>query len=170
KTCLPLARYWPQRSPCLPHTTMLCHSVRSWRLPSASFQTSEVAIGNRATAFPLLVKRTSGSLPKLPIRIALLTDMEASRVFNRAVEQPSAFERALSQRANSDQQSEYCFALCSLPLASLCQITMPKRKYLIAGFCWSQSSQDHQPRRKVWRSSTPCLAPKLRNVFAQRAE
>jgi hypothetical protein len=59
--------------------------------------------------------------------------MEASEVFNRAVEQPSAFERALSQRANSDQQSETCFALCSLPLVSLSDndAEIPYRRLLL---------------------------------------
>jgi hypothetical protein len=83
-------------------------------LPSASFQTSEVAIGNRATAFPLLVKRTSGSLPKLPIRIALLTDMEASEVFNRAVESrlPLSALYRKEQKAINKVNTALLYALC----------------------------------------------------------
>src|SRR3970282_243730 len=89
-TCRPLARYCPQCSPCLPQTTTLCHSVRSCRLPSRSFHTSEVATERRATALPLLVKRTSGSLPRLPTRMTLLTVMDASeehRLVSRALMQ-----------------------------------------------------------------------------------
>src|SRR6516164_4590010 len=80
-TCLPLARYWPHVSACFPQTIMLCHSVLSCRLPSASVHISDVAIGNRPTARPVEVKRTSGSFPKLPIRITLLTDIQASRLW-----------------------------------------------------------------------------------------
>src|SRR4029450_2988361 len=78
KTCLPLARYCPQVSPCFPQTMILCHSVLSCRLPSASVHTSDVAMGKRATARPVEVKRTSGSFPRLPIKIALFTDIRAS--------------------------------------------------------------------------------------------
>jgi hypothetical protein len=42
-----------------------------------SFQTSLVATGNRATACPLPVKRTSGSFPRLPISSTLFTDIAA---------------------------------------------------------------------------------------------
>jgi hypothetical protein len=37
-------------------------------------------MGKRATARPVEVKRTSGSFPKLPIKIALFTDIGASRL------------------------------------------------------------------------------------------
>src|SRR3954451_14691965 len=74
-TCRPLDRYCPHVSPCFPHTTMLCHSVRSCLPPSASLHCSLVAIGNLATALPLPVNRTSGSLPRLPTRMTLLTDI-----------------------------------------------------------------------------------------------
>src|SRR5262249_35746857 len=76
-TCRPFCRYWPHVSPCFPHTTTLCHSVRSWRCPSRSFQTSLVATGNRATACPPPVKRTSGSFPRFPISSTLFTDIAA---------------------------------------------------------------------------------------------
>src|SRR5262249_17373886 len=66
---------------------MLCHSVLSCRLPSASVHISDVAIGKRATARPVEVKRTSGSFPKLPIRIALFTDIRGSPTKNRSKEQ-----------------------------------------------------------------------------------
>src|SRR5262245_12172785 len=52
---------------------MLCHSVRSC-LPVSVFQTSLVANGNLHIARPLGVKRTSGSLPRLPTSKTLLTE------------------------------------------------------------------------------------------------
>src|SRR5215813_6711750 len=69
---------------------MLCHSVLSCRLPSASVHISDVAIGKRATARPVEVKRTSGSFPKLPIRIALFTDIRASRLSQNRVSTETA--------------------------------------------------------------------------------
>src|SRR3954468_9644198 len=53
--------------------TTRCHSVRSWRLPSLSFQLSEVATRKLTTSPPLLSERLSGSSPRLPTRITLLT-------------------------------------------------------------------------------------------------
>src|SRR4051812_32598982 len=53
--------------------TTRCHSVRSWRLPSLSFQFSEVATRRFTTSPPLLSERLSGSSPRLPTRITLLT-------------------------------------------------------------------------------------------------
>src|SRR3954471_9815571 len=53
--------------------TTRCHSVRSWRLPSLSFQFSEVATRMFTTSPPLLSERLSGSSPRLPTRITLLT-------------------------------------------------------------------------------------------------
>src|SRR5215210_3008591 len=53
--------------------TTLCHSVRSWRLPSLSFQLSLVAIRMLTTSPPLFSDRASGSAPRLPIRITLFT-------------------------------------------------------------------------------------------------
>src|SRR6478672_82958 len=50
-----------------------CHSVFSWRLPSRSFQVSDVAIRRFTTSPPLLNERDSGSAPRLPTRITLFT-------------------------------------------------------------------------------------------------
>src|SRR5271167_753034 len=52
---------------------MLCHSVRSCQLPSLSLKRSLVARLNLATGVPCGVNFTSGSLPRLPMRITLLT-------------------------------------------------------------------------------------------------
>src|SRR3982751_5467420 len=50
-----------------------CHSVRSWRLPSRSFQFSDVATRRLTTSTPLGMERDSGSAPRLPTRITLFT-------------------------------------------------------------------------------------------------
>src|SRR5467141_3193789 len=73
KTWRPLERYSPQFSAALPHTTTRCHSVRSCFWPALSVQASLVATVKFATAWPLGVYRTSGSRPRLPIRMTLLT-------------------------------------------------------------------------------------------------
>src|SRR5579862_1950237 len=52
---------------------MLCHSVRSCHWPSLSLKRSLVANENLATGIPPWVYFTSGSLPRFPIRITLLT-------------------------------------------------------------------------------------------------
>src|SRR5580704_14310883 len=52
---------------------MLCHSVRSCQLPSLSLKRSLVASENLATGMPPGVYFTSGSLPRFPIRMTLLT-------------------------------------------------------------------------------------------------
>src|SRR5579863_5662233 len=52
---------------------MLCHSVRSCHWPSLSLKRSLVAIENLATGMPPWVYFTSGSLPRFPIRMTLLT-------------------------------------------------------------------------------------------------
>src|SRR5271154_2806285 len=55
-------------------TTTLCHSVRSLRSPVfLSFQESEVARVKLTTRSPELSWLTFGSLPRLPIRMTLLT-------------------------------------------------------------------------------------------------
>src|SRR5437764_4908482 len=51
-TCFPLTRYSDSDSACLPHRSILCHSVRSWRWPLLSFHTSDVAMLNFDTAAP----------------------------------------------------------------------------------------------------------------------
>src|SRR5207302_3335589 len=53
--------------------TMLCHSVRSCHSPALSLNRSLVAMLNLATGVPLGVYLTSGSLPRFPTRITLLT-------------------------------------------------------------------------------------------------
>src|SRR3954454_19054176 len=53
--------------------TTRCHSVRSWRLPSLSFQFSDVATRRLTTSPPLLSERLSGSSPRLPTNMTLLT-------------------------------------------------------------------------------------------------
>src|SRR5262245_58207387 len=54
--------------------TTRCHSVRSRRSPVAlSRQVSEVATLKLATGRPSFVRRISGSFPRLPTRITLLT-------------------------------------------------------------------------------------------------
>src|SRR5205823_13296991 len=56
---------------------MRCHSVRSCFCPCLSVQFSLVAMVKFATACPLGVYRTSGSLPRLPMRMTLLTPLPA---------------------------------------------------------------------------------------------
>src|SRR3954466_4772089 len=73
KTWRPLERYSPQASAALPQTTTRCHSVRSCFWPALSVQASFVATVKFATAAPLGVYRTSGSRPRLPMRMTLLT-------------------------------------------------------------------------------------------------
>src|SRR6266850_7116493 len=73
KTWRPLERYSPQFSADLPQTTTRCHSVRSCFWPALSVQASLVATVKFATACPLGVYRTSGSRPRLPTRMTLLT-------------------------------------------------------------------------------------------------
>src|SRR5581483_9598779 len=54
--------------------TTECHSVRSWRSPVVlSRQLSDVATRRLTTVEPLLSRRTSGSRPRLPTRMTLLT-------------------------------------------------------------------------------------------------
>src|SRR4051794_4944375 len=53
--------------------TTRCHSVRSWRLAALSFQPSEGGAPMFPTSPPLLGERLSGSSPRLPTRITLLT-------------------------------------------------------------------------------------------------
>src|SRR6185503_13825074 len=52
-------------------TTQRCHSVFSCFWPLASFHERLVASENVATRFPPVVDRTSGSLPRFPIRVTL---------------------------------------------------------------------------------------------------
>src|SRR5262249_32529988 len=52
---------------------MSCHSVRSCLAPEASFHAVVVASEKRASVVPCGVVRISGSLPRFPIRMTLLT-------------------------------------------------------------------------------------------------
>src|ERR1700722_15006725 len=73
-TCDPLRRYSAAISPDGPKSAMLCHSVRSCCAPEAfSFQDSLVAIRILVTVMPLGMERVSGSAPRFPTRITLLT-------------------------------------------------------------------------------------------------
>src|SRR5580704_5098857 len=71
----PFFRYCCAISACLPQTTILCHSVRFCRSPLLSLNVSSVASEKLHTAWPPLVYRVSGSLPKRPTKITLLTDI-----------------------------------------------------------------------------------------------
>src|SRR6187549_3357717 len=53
------------------HTTHRCHSVFSCFEPDASFHDRLVAREKVATLLPPVVARTSGSLPRFPIRVTL---------------------------------------------------------------------------------------------------
>src|SRR6266478_5278118 len=75
KTSEPFFRYCWAISACLAHTTILCHSVRFWRSPLRSLKLSSVASEKLQTAWPAPVYLVSGSLPKRPTRITLLTDI-----------------------------------------------------------------------------------------------
>src|SRR5579863_8020027 len=70
---MPFFRYSPAISAVRAQAVMLCHSVRSCQLPSLSLKRSLVARLNLATGVPCGVNFTSGSLPRLPMRITLLT-------------------------------------------------------------------------------------------------
>src|SRR6266403_3897664 len=71
----PFFKYCCAISACLPHTTILCHSVRFCRSPALSLYVSSVATEKFATAWPPPVYRVSGSRPRRPTRITLFTDM-----------------------------------------------------------------------------------------------
>src|SRR5689334_4220088 len=60
---------------------MLCHSVRSCHSPPLSLKRSLVARLNFATGTPLGVYLTSGSFPRFPTRITLLTLFAIERTF-----------------------------------------------------------------------------------------
>src|SRR5450755_88240 len=72
-TVRPFFKYSPTISAVRWKATRLCHSVLSCQLPSLSLKRSLVASVKRAIAMPLGVYFTSGSLPRLPRRMTLLT-------------------------------------------------------------------------------------------------
>src|SRR5579863_5871131 len=80
---------------------MLCHSVRSCQLPSLSLKRSLVASENLATGMPPGVYFTSGSLPRFPIRMTLLTLLPA---MNAA---PSALGRHAKSTQNYGLEGQY---------------------------------------------------------------
>src|SRR6266404_1895616 len=71
----PFFRYCWAISACLAQITILCHSVRFWRSPFLSLKLSSVASEKLQTAWPAPVYRVSGSLPRRPTKITLLTDI-----------------------------------------------------------------------------------------------
>ena len=64
--------YCPQCSADRPHTVTLCHSVRSCRLPSLSFQYSVVATRRFATVCPLGVVRSSELRRRFPFQLVVI--------------------------------------------------------------------------------------------------
>src|SRR5436853_4771209 len=69
----PFFTYSPTISASLCQATMLCHSVRSCHWPLLSLYPSLVASENLATGVPVEVYLISGSFPRFPTRITLLT-------------------------------------------------------------------------------------------------
>src|SRR5438045_903503 len=82
----PLVRCWLEISANRSHTTMLCHSVFSVRSPEVlSIHPSSVAIENRQKGVPLAVYFISGSRPRRPTRITLLTDFPIVQISTRPI-------------------------------------------------------------------------------------
>src|SRR5216683_3289085 len=72
-------KYSLQLSAALPKTTMLCQSTRCWRWPCLSVYASSVATEKLATGCPLVGRcRSSGSWPRWPMRVTLLSDISLS--------------------------------------------------------------------------------------------
>src|SRR5208282_1107956 len=69
----PFFRYSAAISASRCHSTTVCHSVRSCHSPFLSLKRSLVATVMVATAVPLPVCFNSGSLPRFPTRMTLLT-------------------------------------------------------------------------------------------------
>src|SRR5215471_409830 len=69
----PLARYLLQFSAWSPHTVTRCHSVRSWRCPDLSLNTSVVAMRRLQSGRLDGVYLSSGSAPRFPTRMTLFT-------------------------------------------------------------------------------------------------
>src|SRR5216683_278519 len=69
-------KYSLQLSAALPKTTMLCQSTRCWCWPCLSVYASSVATEKLATGCPLVGRcRSSGSWPRWPMRVTLLSDI-----------------------------------------------------------------------------------------------
>src|SRR5581483_10719409 len=92
--------------PSLKMTTR-CHCVRSLRSPVAlSRQDSEVAIESEATLAPDWLARTSGSLPRKPTMMALLTLL--------MIPSPRR-EAEKKEECSDDQQAPLCSGHWPLP-------------------------------------------------------
>src|SRR5450631_1684571 len=78
---------------------MSCHSVRSCFAPEASFHAVVVASEKRASDVPCGVVRISGSFPRFPIRITLLTLAMCSPSF-QVLTPYSTFRRTDDVRAS----------------------------------------------------------------------
>src|ERR1700690_873270 len=71
RTLLPLLRYWPQDSACLPKTTASMKRVSSFH-SSPDLNLELTAMWTVATGVPPGVYLTSGSLVRLPMRMTRL--------------------------------------------------------------------------------------------------
>src|SRR6516165_3387502 len=94
-TLPPFFRYSPAISAKRCQSTTLCHSVRSCHSPLLSLYRSLVARVSLATGVPCGVYLTSGSLPRLPIRITLLTLFPAMMLLLLPLFVRSALHRGL---------------------------------------------------------------------------
>src|SRR5580698_7929421 len=91
--------------------TTRCHSVRSLRSPLAlSRQLSDVATDRLTTGSPDVMRRTSGSFPRLPTKITLLTPaiVGPSYVLKACTLTPASARRHATPTPNS-----HMFSLCS---------------------------------------------------------
>src|SRR5580658_8425227 len=95
-TLPPFFRYSPAISASRCQSTTLCHSVRSCHWPSLPLKRSLVARVIFATGVPCGVYFTSGSLPRFPIRMTLLTLLPAmfARSFEKTNVQDAHYSRS----------------------------------------------------------------------------
>src|SRR3974390_218215 len=117
---------------------MLCHSVRSCQLPSLSLARSVVASEKVAMVMPLGVDFTSGSLPRLPIRVTLLTPraIRTAPVLNHEIEWNAGERRSASP------------ALCAVHAAPATGRTTDRegKEYQKAGGCFGADQEDRGNR------------------------
>src|ERR1700756_3187667 len=147
-TSEPFFRYCCAISACLPHTTILCHSVRFWRSPFLSLYVSSVATEKFATACPPPVKRVSGSRPNRPTRIALFTDM-CVPAYSRDCPEPLSIAELDHRREKTARAKKACATCATAKLGTI---------HLEC----SGSPPPSQRKYKHRRSSKACLA--LQNV------
>src|SRR5256885_3093060 len=107
-TLLPFFKYSPAISARRCQTTTLCHSVRSCHSPPLSLKRSLVASVSFATGVPLGVYFTSGSLPRFPIRMTLLT------LFGMSAAPSAPVVLDLTMGRNSRHEHEFLGAGCSI--------------------------------------------------------